>query len=337
MESTDYAKLSRTQRLAVFLICIGPEAASEVLRQFDDAAAEGLCREMAAFPLVPEEVRRQALDEFAGVVSASVNATLGGLDYAQRALELAKGERRAASIVGRVGPAGALAGIVREVGEMEPDQIYNLIRAEQPQTISFLLSHLDAPKAAKVFALLAPELREEVIERLGLSEAAPVELVGKVVRSLGRRFDSAARPAYHASGGVAAVADLLRHLDRALGRSLLTRLEEHHAALGNAVRRRLFSFEDLNRLAPSDLQRILREVDSANLALAMKSASEGLCGRIYAALSKRAAEGLREEIDLLGSVRLKDVEAAQDLVIQAVRRLEEEGQVSLDGDAQAVA
>jgi flagellar motor switch protein FliG len=269
-------------------------------------------------------------------VSASVNATLGGLDYAQRALELAKGERRATAIVGRVGPAGALAGVVREVGDMEPDQIYNLIRGEQPQTISFLLSHLDAAKAAKVFALFGPELREEVIERLGVIEAAPVELVGKIVRSLGRHLDARSRPAYRSSGGVNAVAGLIQHLDKELGRNLLTRLEEHNATLGTAIRRKLFSFEDLNRLTPADLQRILREVDSANLAIAMKSASEPLRERIYSALSKRAAEGLREEIELLGAVRRKEIESAQDLIIQAVRRLEEEGQVSLDADAESV-
>ena len=336
MAEPDYARLTRQQKLAVFLICIGPEAAAEVLKQFDDAETERLCREMSAFPLVPEPLRRQAMEEFSGIVSASANATLGGLTYAQRTLEIAKGEHRATTIIGRVGPTDTFVEVVRDVSEMEANQIYNLLKAEQPQTIAFMLSYLDPAKAASVFAMFSPDLREDVIERLGVIESTPLDLVGKIVRSLGRHLDARSRPAYRSSGGVNAVAGLLQHLDKELGRNLLTRLEEHNATLGTAIRRKLFSFEDLNRLTPADLQRILREVDSANLAIAMKSASEPLRERIYSALSKRAAEGLREEIELLGAVRRKEIESAQDLIIQAVRRLEEEGQVSLDADAESV-
>ncbi|MBK8858613.1 MAG: flagellar motor switch protein FliG [Opitutaceae bacterium] len=336
MAEPDYARLTRQQKLAVFLICIGPEAAAEVLKQFDDAETERLCREMSAFPLVPEPLRRQAMEEFSGIVSASANATLGGLNYAQRTLEIAKGEHRATTIIGRVGPTDTFVEVVRDVSEMEANQIYNLLKAEQPQTIAFMLSYLDPAKAAQVFAMFSPDLREDVIERLGVIESTPPDLVGKIVRSLGRHLDARSRPAYRNSGGVNAVAGLLQHLDKELGRTLLTRLEEHNATLGTAIRRKLFSFEDLNRLTPADLQRILREVDSANLAIAMKSASEPLRERIYSALSKRAAEGLREEIELLGAVRRKEIESAQDLIIQAVRRLEEEGQVSLDADAESV-
>lgn len=336
MAEPDYARLTRQQKLAVFLICIGPEAAAEVLKQFDDAETERLCREMSAFPLVPEPLRRQAMEEFSGIVSASANATLGGLTYAQRTLEIAKGEHRATTIIGRVGPTDTFVEVVRDVSEMEANQIYNLLKAEQPQTIAFMLSYLDPAKAAQVFAMFSPDLREDVIERLGVIESTPLDLVGKIVRSLGRHLDARSRPAYRSSGGVNAVAGLLQHLDKELGRNLLTRLEEHNATLGTAIRRKLFSFEDLNRLTPADLQRILREVDSANLAIAMKSASEPLRERIYSALSKRAAEGLREEIELLGAVRRKEIESAQDLIIQAVRRLEEEGQVSLDADAESV-
>ena len=145
-----------------------------------------------------------------------------------------------------------------------------------------------------------------------------------------------ARPAFHHSGGVRAVASLLNELEKDMSKTLLARLEERNAALGAAIRKKLFSFEDLNRLQPADLQRVLREVDTGNLAISMKSASEPLREKIYASLSKRAAEALKEEIELLGPVRLKDVEAAQDTIIQAVRRLEEEGQISLDSESQTV-
>jgi flagellar motor switch protein FliG len=336
MPDLDYSKLSRPQKLAVFLICIGPEAAAELLKQFEDGEVELVCREMAAFPMIPEPVQRLAMEEFSAVVATSVTSSLGGVPFAQRALGLAKGDYKAASILGRVGPVAASGEAMSEIAEMDGRQIYNLIKNEQPQTISFVVSHLEPAKSAEVFGLLSPELREEVIERLGTIESTSLELVGKVVRSLGKHFDSKVRPAFHSSGGVRAVAGLLNSLDKEMSKSLLTRLEERNPTLGAAIRKKLFSFEDLNRLAASDLQRVLREVDSGSLAIAMKSASEALRAKIYQGLSKRAAESLKEEIELLGPVRLKDVEVAQDTIIQAVRRLEEEGQIALDSESQAL-
>ena len=337
MADIDYNKLNRQQKLAVFLICIGPEGAAEILKNFDDAEIELLCREMSTFPMVPESVTKQAIEEFSSIVASSVGSSLGGLSYAQRTLEIAKGDYKANSIIGRVGPVGSTSvEVIADLAEMEGRQIFNLIKHEQPQTISFVLSYLEPAKSAEVFALLSPELREEVVERLGTIESTSLDLVAKIVRSLGKHFDSKVRPAFHHSGGVRVVATLLNSLDKDMSKTLLTRIEERNATLGAAIRKKLFSFEDLNRLAAADLQRVLREVDSSNLAVSMKSASEALRDKIYAGLSKRAAEGLKEEIDLLGPVRLKDVESAQDVIIQAVRKLEEEGQISLDSDSQAL-
>ncbi len=337
MADIDYAKLNRQQKLAIFLISIGPEAAAQVLKQFDDVEIENLCREMAGFQMISESVSKQAIEEFASVVASSAQAATGGIGFVQRTLELAKGDHRASAIVGRVGPAvGTSIEVIKDISDMEGRQIFNLIKHEQPQTISFVLSYLEPTKAAEVFPLLSPDLREEVLERLGTIESTSIELVNKIARSLGKHFDTKNRPAFHHSGGVRAVASLLNSLEKDLSKTLLGRLEERNATLSAAIRKKLFSFEDLNRLQPADLQRILREIDSGNLAIAMKSASEPLRNKVYAGLSKRAAESLKEEIEMLGPVRLKDVEAAQDLIIQAVRRLEEEGQISIDADAAAV-
>ena len=338
MTDLDYTKFSRQQKLAVFLIIIGPEVAAEVLRQFEDADIELLCREMSNFNVVPSEVRKLALDEFAGLIGQSIGSSLGGVAYARKTLEMAKGEHKASNIIGRVGKeAGASADVIREISEMEGRQIFNLLKHECPQTISFLLSYLDRTKAAEVFNLLQPDQRDEVVERLGTIESTSLDLASKIARNLGKRFVNKARPALHRSGGVGTVADLLNQLDKETSKNLLGRLEERNAALTAAIRKKLFSFEDLLRLQVADLQRVLREVDSANLAVAMKSASPTLRERIYAGISKRAAESLKEEIEMLGPVRLKDVEAAQETVIQAVRRLEEEGQISLEQEgAQSV-
>jgi flagellar motor switch protein FliG len=333
MIEIDFVKASRPQKLAIFLVVIGPEAAANVLKQFDEPEIELLCREMSTISIVSEAVQKQALEEFAGVVAQSHSSALGGLAYAQRTLEIAKGDYKAASIIGRVGPVGTSIEVIKEISEMEGRQIFNLIKHEQPQTISFVLSYLDGTKAAEVFGLLGPELREEVIERLGTIESTSLDLVGKIARSLGKHFDSKVRPAFHRSGGVRAVADLLNQLEKDMSKNLLARLEERNAQLGAAIRKKLFSFEDLCRLQPADLQRVLREVDSSSLAISMKSSSETLRDKFYAAISKRAAESLREEIEMLGPVRLKDVETAQDAIIQVVRRLEEEGQITLESDA----
>ncbi len=329
----DYSKLSRQQKLAVFLIVIGPEAAAEVLRQFEDPEVELLCREMSTLTIIPHAVQKQVLEEFSSVVAQSATSSLGGLAYAQRTLEIAKGDYKASAIIGRVGPVGTSVDVIKDISEMEGRQIFNLIKQEQPQTISFVLSYLDSAKSSEVFALLSPELREEVLERLGTIESTSLDLVGKIVHSLGKHFDSKVRPAFHRSGGVRAVADLLNQLEKDMSKNLLARLEERNATLSAAIRKKLFSFDDLSRLQPADLQRVLREVDSANLAISMKSASETLREKIYGSISKRAAESLKEELELLGPVRLKDVEAAQDTIIQVVRRLEEEGQITLESDS----
>lgn len=338
MADIDYAKLSRVQKLAVFLIVIGPEAAADLLRQFEDPEIEVLCREMGQFQMISDNVRQAALTEFTPLIGESIGSTLGGLDFAKKTLEIARGDYKASLMLNRVGVSATTStvDVIADIAEMEGRQIYNLIKEEQPQTIAFVLSHLAAAKAAAVFTLLTPELREEVIERLGTIESTSMDLVSKIVRNLSRHLDHKTTQSYHNSGGVRAVADLLNNLEKELSKSLLARVEERNAQLGFAVRRKLFSFEDIRRLQAADLQRVLREVDSSHLAIAMKSATEAVREAIYASISKRAAEALREEIGMLGPVRLKDVEAAQDAIIQVVRRLEEEGAISLGGDDSAM-
>ena len=330
MAEIDYSKLSRQQKLALFLIAVGPESAAEILKQFDDTEIELLCREMASYTMVPDAIQKQVVEELSKLLEQSSGSALGGMAYAQRTLEIAKGGNKASSIMGRMGPVGNSVDVIKDISEMEGRQIYNLIKAEQPQTISFVLSYLDSSKASEVFALLSPDLRESVVERLGTIESTSLDLVAKIVRSLGKHLETKVRPSFHQSGGVRAVAGLLNQLDKETSKALLAKIEERNANLGLSIRRKMFSFEDLQRLQSSDLQRILREVDSSSLAVAMKSASESLREKIYSALSKRAAEGLREDVQLLGPVRLKDVEAAQDTIIQSVRRLEETGEISID-------
>lgn len=341
MAEVDYNKLSRTQKLAVFLIIAGSEIAADILKHFDDTELEAICREMAQLTVVPDALRTAALEEFAPLIGDSLGCTLGGMDYARRTLELSRGEYKAGLMLSRVGAAPPTASgnaVMDEIGQMEGRQIFNLLKDEQPQTIAYTLSHLSSAKSAEVFMLLPTEQREEVVERLGTLESTPSDLVGKIVRSLTKHVSNKKPQPYQASGGVRVVADLLNLLDKESSKNLLARIEERNQGLGSAVRRKMFSFEDIRRLSASDLQRVLREVDSSHLATAMKSATETLRENIYGSISKRAAEALRDEVAMLGPIRLKDVEVAQDAIIQVVRRLEEEGAITLgDGDGATVA
>jgi len=330
LPNIEYEKLGKMQKLALFLIVVGPEVASEILRHFGDPDVELLVKEMSNFEIVDHKVKTKVIEDFYGIVSQSSIATLGGAPYAQRTLELAKGDFKASSILGRVAPVGSSVQIIEEIGQLEPRQIYNLLRNEQPQTIAFIISYLHISKASSLIKMLSPEVREEVVERIGGMESTALELVNKVVRVLARNLEYDEQQTFNQSGGVRRVADLLNSLDKETSKAVLSRLEEKNPTIGNAVRKKMFSFEDMLRLQNADLQRVAREIDMGDLTVALKSANPGLRDAMLSAVSKRAAETLLEEMELLGPVRLKEVEAAQDKIIQIVRKLEEDGEISID-------
>lgn len=326
----EYDKLGKLQKLALFLIVIGPEAASEILRNFEDPDIELLVKEMSSFDIIDYRVKKRVIEDFYGIVSQSSIATLGGASYAQKTLEMAKGDFRASSILGRVAPVGSSVQIIEEIAALEPRQIFNLIRNEQSQTIAFIISYLHISKASALIKMLSTEMREEVVERIGSMESTALELVNKVVRTLARNLEYDEKQTFNQSGGVRRVADLLNSLDMDTSKTLLARLEEKNPSIGNAVRKKMFSFEDLLRLQPSDLQRVTREIDMGDLTVALKSTNPNLRDAILGSISKRAAETLKEEMELLGPVRLREVEAAQDKIIMIVRKLEEDGEITID-------
>jgi flagellar motor switch protein FliG len=329
MSATAYSELSKRQKLAIFLIVLGPEVASEVLRQFEDAEIEAICKEMTNFQVIDPQVQNDIIREFVSVIGAGAGALTGGAAFARRTLELAKGDSKAASILEKIAPGSHSADGINEIEEMEPRQIYNLLKNEQPQTIAFLLSYLEPTKSAIIIAMLSPDLRDEVIERVSTLSSTSVELVSKVAKALTKNL-TRTKITMHSSGGVRAAADLLNSLDRETTKQILGRLEQRDPELGSAIRKKMFGFADLVRLEQKDLQRIMREVDTNDLVLALKTATPLLRDAISGALSKRAAETLKEELEMLGSARPKEIEAAQDRVIAVVRRLEEQEEISLE-------
>jgi flagellar motor switch protein FliG len=330
MAVLDYSGMSKAQKLAAFLIVVGAEQAPELLKQLPDMDLVTVVREMAAMEIVDFELQELVVTEFCELVGKGLSTVLGGMPFTQRALEDAKGPHVASNILQKALPASNSIDAVRELSQMESRQIFNLIKAEQPQTIAFILSYLEPKQVAEIVTLFAPQSREEVVERLGSMEAISSELIGKVLKSLAKHLaGTTQKRTLHRRGGVQAAAQLLNSLDKELSKSLLARIEERNAPLGEAIRKKLFSFEDIARLLARDVQRILRDVDTADVAIAMKSARESVRKTVYGAMSKRAAESLREEIELLGPMRVKDVEAAQDRIIAVVRELAEAGEITM--------
>lgn len=330
MPVLEYTSLTKQQKLAAFLVIVGPDSAPELLKQLPDPELEMVIREMAAMEVIDFDLQERVTEEFCSLIGEGMSTVLGGMPYAQKALERAKGVHIASNILQKAMPPSNSVEAVRDLSTMESRQIFNLIKSEQPQTIAFILSYLETPKVAEIITLFDPKAREEIIERLGSMDAISSELVGKVLKSLNKHVDGKqTRHALHRRGGVQTAAMVLNALDKELAKGLLTRIEERNAALGEAIRKKMFSFDDIAKLQAKDVQRILRDVDMSDIAIAMKSARESVRQTIYSAMSKRAADTLREELDMMGPMRVKEVEAAQDRIIQVVRSLEESGEITV--------
>jgi flagellar motor switch protein FliG len=326
----DVATMTKVQKLAALLIIIGPEAAAQVMKHLDEHELDTVSGEMAKMAMIPVEIQREILKEFTGVAVEASTAILGGVGYTQNALEKSVGLFRATNIVGRVAPSRTPVAAMQQIVDMEPRQIYNLLKHEQPQTISLVMSYLGSEKSAQLLVLLRPEMREAVVERLATLAATPIEVVEKVVDVLNHKVGTKHTRAMNQTGGLKMAAELLNALDKNISKTLLIALEERNADLGVGIRQKMFTFEDLVVLDPPSLQKILREIDMRDLAVSLKSASEKLKSALLACISKRAAETVNEEMSFMGPLKLKDIEAAQMRIIEVVRRLESEGEIELD-------
>jgi flagellar motor switch protein FliG len=309
---------------------LGPESAAQLLKQFQPREIEAISREMARFNLITREQQDEILAEFSDVAVEASTALTGGVDVARNTLEKALGSFKASDILGRVVSTRTPPGGMQSIADMDPRHIFNLIRDEQPQTIAFIVSYLAPEKAAQVFVLLRPEQRDKIIERLATLAPTPIEVAEKVVDVLNAKLGVKQTRALSQTGGVTPAADILNAMDKTISRSLLTSMEERNPELCQAIRKKMFTFEDLLQLNSQSIQRIMRETDMRDLALALKKASEPLKKLLLSNISRRGAEAVQEEMSMLGSVKLRDVEAAQFRIIDAVRKLEAEGEIELD-------
>jgi len=330
MASFNYETMTKTQKLAAFFIIIGPDLAPELMKQLRDGEIEAVAREMATMDVVDFKLQEAILEEFCELIGEGLSTALGGMSFVQRALEAARGPQAASDILLRALPASSSMDAVRELSQMDTRQIFNIIKHEQPQTVAFIMSYLDAKQVSQIIPLFSPQAREEIVERLGSMDSISSELIGKVLKSLGKHLSTGPQKySLHRRGGAQAAAQLLNSLDKDLSKNLLSRIEERNAELGEAIRKKLFSFSDIVRLSQRDIQRLLRDVETQDLAVSIKAAPEPVRRAFFGAMSKRASESLKEEMELQGPMRMKDIEAAQERIIAQIMQLSESGEIDI--------
>ena len=332
LATADFAKLTKIQKLAGLLIMLGPESAAQILKNLDEQELDAVSGEMAKFTMIPQSLQVEILREFSEVAVQASTSVRGGVDYTRNTLEQAIGLFKASNIISRVAPSRTPVGAMQQIVDLESRQIVNLIKNEQPQTIALVISHLNPDKAGQLMFMLRPDVREQVIERLATLAPTPIEVVEKVVEVLTHKLGAKHTRALNQTGGIKAAADMLNEMDKNMSKSLLISLEERNPELGQAIRQKMFTFEDVAGLDQPALQKILREVDMRDLAVALKTASEKLKSLLLGCISKRAAETVNEEMSFMGALKLRDIEAAQMRIIDVVRRLEAEGEIDLGAE-----
>jgi len=328
--TSEIRTMSKMQKLAAMLIILGPESAAAILKGFDEIELESIAAEMAKITMISAELQADILREFTDVAVQASTSLRGGLQFTQTSLEKAVGVFKATSILGRVAPRHAPVAAMSQIIDLDPRQIYNLIKSEQPQTIALVCSYLPPDRASEFMNLLRNDVRDQVIEKLATLAPTPVEVVERVVSVITSKLGTTSQTrAISQTGGIKNAAELLNAMDKNLSKTLLLSLEERNPELGQAIRQKMFTFEDLRVLDQNAIQKVLREVDMRDLAVSLKTASDELKSALLGAISKRAAETVNEEMSYLGAVKLKDIEGAQLRIIEVVRRLEGEGEIEL--------
>lgn len=314
--------LKGRQKAAALLIALGPDISGEVLRHFKESEIETLTFEIFQLEKVTEETKGQVLEECYHMAVARDFISSGGADYAREVLIRALGKEKAQEVIERMAASRRPQrfGFARD---SDPSQLAQFIGSEHPQTIALILGHLQATQAAQTMTHLAPDLRTEVALRIATMDRTPPEVVEQVEEVLKRKLSSVISRDFTSVGGTQFLVNMLTTVDRGTEKQILEYLDGANSELAAEVRKLMFVFDDLVRLDDRSLQRVLREVDSKDLSLAMRGTSEDLQERIFRNQSTRAAQALREEMEIGGPVRLRQVEEAQQRIVNIVRRLED--------------
>jgi len=331
----DFSKFTQLQKLAGLLLILDGPNAAQIMGKLEEQELEEVSSEMIKFAPITQELQQEILAEFSDVAVEASTAISGGVERVKEMLEKSVGLFRASDIICRVSPMRAPVTAMQPIVELDARHIFSLVQHEQMQTIALVASYLPPEKAAQLLSLIRPEIREQVVERLATLAPTSIEVVEGVAEELHRKLASNRTRGLSQTGGIKAAAQLLNALPKNISDPVLMSLKERNSDLGEAVFKKMFTFDELERMTPQMLQKIMQEVDFRMLAVALKTANEGLKKAIFTALSKRAAENVRDEIAFLGPLKLNEIDSAQSQIIGIVKRLESEGELDLDEMRQA--
>jgi len=317
--------VSGVQKAAVALLLMGEEVSAEVFKHLSEDEIETLAKEMAALGPVSNTVSERVMEEFNETATAAEYVTRGDADFARRVLNRTLGPEAARRISERVQKSFQSTAGFNSLGKADPQQLSKFILGEHPQTIALILAHLHASNAAQLISLLPEQLRVDVLTRMAsLDDIAP-DVVMRISAVIEQRLKTLGGPSREQHGGVRAVAELFNRLERTVSTPVLEAIEARKPELAVSIRNLMFVFDDLLHVDDNGMREIVQRADKKVLTIALKGASEQIRQRFLGNMSKRAGEMLREEMEVLGAVRVREVEKAQQEVVAVARKLEEEG------------
>ncbi len=319
--------VSGIEKAAILLISLGPDLSAQVMKHLPDDEIDALTLEIASTLKVDQDVRDKVLTEFNDMAVAQEYIDQGGLEYAKAVLEKALGYERAREVLKRLTVSLQVRPFDFAKGT-DPSQLSNYLESESPQTVALVLSYLSPAQAAGVMATLPAQLQVDVSQRIAAMESTSPDVLKEVEKVLEHKVMSLVSQDYNKTGGVEAVVDILNNVDRQTEKTILSALDAENPELSEAIKRRMFLFEDIISLDDRAVQLFMAEVDmTRDLPLAMKGSSDEVKQKILRNISSRAAETVQDSIDYLGPVRVRDVEEAQQRIVAVIRRLEEQGQI----------
>ncbi len=318
--------MSGKQKAALLLISLGPEVSASVYKHLNEEEIEQLTLEISGVKKVESSVKEEIIEEFHTIALAQDYISQGGIGYAKTVLEKALGKEHAQAIINRL-TSSLQVRPFDFARRAEPSQILNFIQNEHPQTIALILSYLEAEQAGLILSQLPQEMQADIAKRIATMESTSPEVISEIEAVLERKLSSTVTQDFTETGGVDAVVEVLNGVDRSTEKTILDALEIQDPELAEEIRKRMFVFEDIITLDNRSIQRVIRDCENEDLILAMKVSSEEVKDILFKNMSQRMAESFVEEMDVMGPVRLRDVEEAQSRIVGIIRRLEEAGEI----------
>ncbi|MDE7208032.1 MAG: flagellar motor switch protein FliG [Lachnospiraceae bacterium] len=322
----DKEELKGIQKAAILLIALGPEKSSMIFKHLKEDEIEDLTLEIANTKSVTIQVKEKVINEFYEVCLAQQYIAEGGIGYAKELLEKALGADKAMDVIGKL-TASLQVKPFEFVKKTDASQLLNFIQDEHPQTIALILSYLSAAQSATILGALAPEKQADVARRIATMDRTSPDVIKEVERVLESKLSSLVNQDYTIIGGVDAVVEILNTVDRGTEKHIMETLEVEEPELADEIRKKMFVFEDILLLDDRSIQRVLRDVDNNDLAIACKGSAEEVQNAIFNNMSKRLAEMIREDMEFMGPVRMKDVEEAQQKIVNIIRKLEDSAEI----------